>query len=74
MSGPIDRSGRRVMAEGQNDAGSQECPLERVDRSGRNVRIQSRNSSLQMARFLDFGTGALGDMACHTLNMSFMGT
>ena len=24
--------------------------------------------------FWDFGTGALGDMACHTLNMSFMAT
>ena len=23
-------------------------------------------------RFLDFGTGAMGDMACHTANLAFM--
>ena len=26
-----------------------------------------------VARLWDFGTGALGDMACHTVNMPYMG-
>ena len=58
----------------QGDAGHPEHrPLGGVPRPGARPALQSGLPSLQLARLVDFGTGALGDMACHTINIAAMG-
>ena len=49
-------------------------PLGRVDRSGADASVRQRfYHDFKWRGWWDFGTGALGDMACHEINMAFMG-
>ena len=46
--------------------------LERVDRPANMRPYSPEIHPFKWRGFWEFGTGALGDMACHTLNMSYM--
>ena len=80
-SGPTGRSGRRPRTSTDSGpTGRRRCPtarpLGRVPRRRPPMRPSARRPEPVYHPFAwrgwwDFGTGALGDMACHTANMAF---